>query len=119
MPYSLRLIYFVSVVHTVITAHYLPEGRVGQQPNQTGAAAGSRVQRSPELLKMADAGEPSSLADAPVLCRAVRGDEGREITEMESCEPNIFCEVQFPAVSNIRKEVAKRYMNIYHEQQDV
>lgn len=94
---------------------------MGQQPYETVATVDSRVRRSTELLKMADAGEPSSLAGAPVLCRAVRGDEGRDIIEMERCEPNIFCKVQFPAVSNIRKEavLAKHYMNIYHEQQDV
>lgn len=78
MPCRSQLICSVPVAHTAITAHHLPVGRVGQQPRQTVAAADSRVQRATELLKMADAGEPSSLADAAVLCRAVRGEEGRE-----------------------------------------
>lgn len=78
IPQCLRLIDFVSVVHTVISAHYLPVERVGQQPYQTAATVDSRVQRSTELLRMAGAGEPSSLADAPVLCGAVRGDGGRD-----------------------------------------
>lgn len=60
------------------TAHYLPVDRRGQQPCQTAATADSWVQRAAGLLKMAGAGEPSSLADAPVLCGAVRGEEGRE-----------------------------------------
>lgn len=38
------------------------------------ATVDRRGQRSTEPLKMADAGEPSSLADAPALCTAVGGD---------------------------------------------
>lgn len=57
--------------------HHLPVDCVGQQPYQTVATADPRSKRAAEPLKMAGAGEPSSLADAPVLCRAVRGDEGR------------------------------------------
>lgn len=122
--YSLRPIGFISVVHTaVITAHYLPVDRVGQQqqPYHTVATGDSRAQRSTETLKMADAGEPSSLADAPVLCRAVRGDEGEgeEIrvdgskslnAEMERFEPNTFCTF---CVKH-QEQGAEYYMNIYH-----
>ena len=50
---------------------------VGQQPYQSyQATVDSRVQTEPELLETADAGEPSSPADAAALCRAVRGDGG-------------------------------------------
>lgn len=78
IPDRSRLICFASVAHTAVTARYLPVDRGGQQPYHTVATVDLRVQRSTELLKMADASEPSSLADAPVLCRAVRGDDGRE-----------------------------------------
>lgn len=84
---SFRLICFVSADHR---AAYLPVGRAGQRSGQrsrqAAAAVDSRAQRSTELLKTADAGEPSWLADAPVLCRAVKrrqrkegGREGEEI----------------------------------------
>lgn len=105
---SFRLICFVSADHR---AAYLPVGRAGQRSGQrsrqAAAAVDSRAQRSTELLKTAGAGEPSWLADAPVLCRAVkrrwRKEGGRErrsgrtvwhrkqraqIVEMERCEPN-------------------------------
>lgn len=63
-------------------AAYLPVGHAGQRSRQAAAAVDSRAQRSTELLKTADAGEPSWLADAPVLCRAVkrrwRKEGGRE-----------------------------------------
>lgn len=59
---------------------------MGQQLYQTVirlmmVTAETRVKRMTELLKMADAGEPSSLADVPVLCKAVRGDEGKEMLQ--------------------------------------
>ena len=60
------------------TAHYLPVDRGGQQLCQTAATADSWVQRAAGLLQMEGAGEPSSLADAPVLCGAGTGEEGRE-----------------------------------------
>ena len=128
VAYSSRPIDFISVVHTaVITAHYLPVERVGQQqPYHNAATGASRVQRSTGTLKMADAGEPSSLADAPVLYRAVRGEirvDARKSlnTEMERFEPNTVCKVLFFTASNIRSKVvfAEYYMNIYHAKERV
>lgn len=65
---SLWLIVSDSVVQTAITAQYLPVDYVGQQPYQTVVSVDLRVQRATELPNMAGAGEPSLLADAPVLC---------------------------------------------------
>lgn len=69
-----RFICFVSVVH------YLPGDHGGQRPWWMAATVDRRGQRSTEPLKMVDAGGPSSLADAPAPCRAVREDMrgGRE-----------------------------------------
>lgn len=50
--------------------------RGGQRPYQIVGTVD--LQRSTELPNMADASEPSLLAGAPVLCRAVREDDGRE-----------------------------------------
>lgn len=103
------------------TAHYLPVDRGGQHPCQTAATVDSWVQRAAGLLKMAGAGEPSSLADAPVLYGAVTGEEGRrdysrqrgikitQHSEMEHWEPKY----NFLLCQNIRKEA--ELANTLHE----
>lgn len=98
-----------------ITARCLPVGRGGQRPYRIALTVDSRVQRSNEPLKTAGAGEPSSLADAPVLCRAVGGDEGREGRwEWTVGRSNHWTQKETAAASVIRKEavLAKHYMNI-------
>lgn len=56
----------------VVAAHHLPAGHGGQRSRPT---VDVQSQRWTGIRRRAGAGEPSSLADAPVLCRAVGGGE--------------------------------------------
>lgn len=86
----------------VIAAHHLPAGLGGQRSRPT---VDVQLQRWTGIRRRAGEGELSSLADAPVLCRAVRGDEvsrrrrrrrsewvtwnhWKQTAEIEICEPN-------------------------------